>query len=96
MEFAEFTHISLLLKGEEACKFKDYRPVSLMHSVAKIVCKMMANRLAQGLQTMIPHIHCVFIKTRSIHDNFAICQKHLGYSLSWTLKWGLIQFPGNT
>lgn len=63
-------HISLLPKVEEACKVTDYRPVSLMHSVAKLVCKMMANRLAPHLHTMIPHSQSAFIKTRSIHDNF--------------------------
>jgi hypothetical protein len=63
-------HISLLPKGVDACKVKDYRPVSLMHSVAKIVCKMMANRLAPCLHSMIPHSQSAFIKSRSIHDNF--------------------------
>jgi mannosylglycoprotein endo-beta-mannosidase len=63
-------HISLLPKGMGVCKVKDYRPVSLMHSVAKIVSKMMANRLAPCLHTMIPHSQSAFIKTRSIHDNF--------------------------
>ena len=63
-------HISLLPKGEDASKVKDYRPISLMHSVAKIVCKMMANRLAPHLLDMIPNSQSAFIKTRSIHDNY--------------------------
>ena len=75
-------HISLLPKGEDACKIKDYRPISLMHSVAKLVCKMLANRLAPFLHDMIPHSQSAYIKSRSIHDNYlyvrnAIKELHL-------------------
>jgi hypothetical protein len=43
--------IVLLPKKREPSDAKDYRPVSLMHSVAKILCMMLANRLAPELKT---------------------------------------------
>ena len=53
-----------------------------MHSVAKLVCKMLANRLAPFLHDMIPHSQSAYIKSRSIHDNYlyvrnAIKELHL-------------------
>jgi mannosylglycoprotein endo-beta-mannosidase len=62
--------IVLLPKKREPSYAKDYRPVSLMHSVAKILCKMLANRLALELKTLVSAGQSAFIKGRSIQDNF--------------------------
>jgi hypothetical protein len=62
--------IVLLPKKREPSDAKDYRPVSLMHSVAKILCKMLANRLAPELKTLVSAGQSAFIKGRSIQDNF--------------------------
>lgn len=51
-------------------RVKDYRPISLIHSFAEIVCKILANRHAPHLQQLIPHSQSAFIKQRSIQDNF--------------------------
>jgi hypothetical protein len=40
------TFITLLPKKEVAEQPKDFRPISLVHSLAKLVTKIMANRLA--------------------------------------------------
>lgn len=48
----------------------DYRPISLMHSVAKILGKILANRLAPHLDTLVSHSQSAFIKGRHIQDNF--------------------------
>jgi hypothetical protein len=42
--------IVLLPKKNDASDAKDYRPVSLMHSAAKILCKLLANRLVIRLK----------------------------------------------
>jgi hypothetical protein len=48
----------------------EFRPVSLMHSVAKIACKLLATRLGPELKNMVSGNQSAFIKTRSIQDNF--------------------------
>jgi hypothetical protein len=62
--------IVLLPKKQEATDAKDYRPVSLMHSAAKILCKMLANRLAPELHKLVTPGQSAFIKGHSIQDNF--------------------------
>jgi hypothetical protein len=45
--------ITLLPKKTEAIEVKDYRPISLVHSFAKIVTKTLANRLAPKLSNLV-------------------------------------------
>lgn len=68
------TYITLIPKKENARTTSDFRPISLMHSVARILSKILANRLAQHLPTMVSHCHSAFIKSRSIHDNYRYVQ----------------------
>jgi hypothetical protein len=63
-------HIVMLPKKENAENASDFRPMSVMHSVAKIVCKVLATRLGPELKSMVSNNQSAFIKTRSIHDNF--------------------------
>ncbi|KAM0835188.1 hypothetical protein ACQ4PT_063102 [Festuca glaucescens] len=63
-------NIVLLPKKDEAVDAKDYRPISLMHSAAKILCKLLANRLAPELQHLVSKGQSTFIEGRSIQDNF--------------------------
>jgi hypothetical protein len=53
---------------------KDFRPISLVHSFAKLVTKMMANRLARHLNVMVSPNQTAFIKKRFILDNFMLVQ----------------------
>jgi hypothetical protein len=46
-------YITLLPKTAEAVEVKDYHPISLIHSFARIITKAMANRLANNLSTLI-------------------------------------------
>jgi mannosylglycoprotein endo-beta-mannosidase len=62
--------IVLLPKKNDAIEAKDYRPVSLLHSVTKILCKMLANSLAPELHNLVSPGQSTFIKGRSIQDNF--------------------------
>jgi hypothetical protein len=56
-------------------KVSDYRPISLIHSFAKIVSKLMANRLAPELNQLISVNQTTFIKKRSIQDNCVYVQQ---------------------
>ena len=63
-------NIVLLPKKEGAEKIGDYRPISLIHSIAKLLAKILALRLAPAMQEIISKSQSAFIKGRSIHDNF--------------------------
>ena len=53
-------------------ELKDFRPISLIHSFAKIVTKALANRLAPKLSNMVVANQSAFVKGRCIHDNFLL------------------------
>lgn len=65
----------LIPKKEDAVEVKDFRPISLVHSFAKLVTKIMANRLASILKSMVAPNQSAFIRGRSIHDNFMMVQQ---------------------
>jgi hypothetical protein len=45
--------IVLLPKSPEACAIKDFRPISLIHMVGKLLSKALSNRLAPRLRGLI-------------------------------------------
>jgi hypothetical protein len=64
----------LIPKKKDALCLGDYRPISLTHSIAKIISKLMANRLAPVLNQLVSRSQSAFIKKRSIQDNFLYTQ----------------------
>nr|CAD1836533.1 unnamed protein product [Ananas comosus var. bracteatus] len=48
----------------------DLRPISLVHSLAKIISKVLATRLQSVLNQLINRYQAAFIKGRYILDNF--------------------------
>lgn len=62
--------ITLLPKGPAPARPSDYRPISLIHSFAKLTAKLLANRLAPELASLVDVNQSAFVKKRSIHDNF--------------------------
>jgi mannosylglycoprotein endo-beta-mannosidase len=63
-------NIALLPKKEGAEEVSDFRPISLIHAVAKILAKMLALRLAPFMNELVSNAQSAFIKKRSIHDIF--------------------------
>jgi hypothetical protein len=59
-----------LPKKEVVEEIADFRPISLIHAIAKIIAKMLALRLAPHMNELISNAQSAFIKKRSIHDNF--------------------------
>lgn len=57
-------------KKKGAVKLSYFRPISLIHSFAKLVSKVLANRLSLELPNLISMNQNAFIKKRCIHDNF--------------------------
>jgi len=60
----------LLPKKEDAQMLTDFRPISLTHSIAKLISKILASRLSGELNELISRSQSAFIKRRSILDNF--------------------------
>jgi hypothetical protein len=54
---------------------KDFRPINLIHSFAKIVTKLLANRLATKLPDLVSSNQSALIKGRRIHGNFILVQQ---------------------
>lgn len=63
-------NVVLIPKKEGAECIADYRPISLIHGVVKLISKTLANRLQPFMNSVVSHAQSAFIKKRSIHDNF--------------------------
>jgi hypothetical protein len=63
-------NVVLLPKKEGAEEVADFRPISLIHGIARIISKMLAIRLAPFMNDLVSNAQSAFIKKRSIHDNF--------------------------
>jgi mannosylglycoprotein endo-beta-mannosidase len=63
-------NVVLLPKKDGAEEISDFRPISLVHSIAKIITKVLAIRLGPSMNELISNAQSAFIKIRSIHDNF--------------------------
>ncbi|KAK1653855.1 hypothetical protein QYE76_071660 [Lolium multiflorum] len=63
-------NVVLLPKKEGADTVADFRPISLIHIVPKIIAKAMAIRLQAKMNDIISPCQSAFISSRSIHDNF--------------------------
>lgn len=71
--------LPLISKKDDTSSIKDYRPISLVHSFAKLVTKILANRLAGHLNQMVSSSQSAFIKGRFIQDNFMLVQQMARY-----------------
>jgi hypothetical protein len=60
----------LLPKTQMPAGLKDYRPISLIHSVGKLFSKCLALRLAPRMKELVKQNQSAFIRGRQIHENF--------------------------
>ena len=70
-------YVTLLPKKIGAVDIKDFRPISLLHSVAKIFSKALSLRLAPKLQGLVAANQSAFIRGRTIQDNFMLVNQSL-------------------
>ena len=63
-------NVVLLPKKEGAEGISDYRPISLIHAIARIIAKVLSLRLAPHMDCLVSNAQSAFIKRRSIHGNF--------------------------
>jgi retron-type reverse transcriptase len=62
--------LTLLPKKEISETPNEFRPISLIHSFAKLVSKVLALRLSPHMDTLVSNDQSAFIKNRCIQDNF--------------------------
>jgi hypothetical protein len=75
LDLLNSVYILLLPKKDDACQVKDFWPISLVYSFAKLITKLLANRLASHHDNMVSQNQSAFIKGRSILDNFMLVQQ---------------------
>jgi mannosylglycoprotein endo-beta-mannosidase len=64
--------VSLLPKHAKAVEVKDFRPISLIHSVAKLLAKVLSSRLAPHMAEIVGSQQSAFIRGCCLHDNFQL------------------------
>jgi hypothetical protein len=69
----------LLPKKQGAKEPGDFRPICLIHSLDKILSKVLANRLSRVLLDLVEKNQGSFMKGRSIHDNFKLVKESIKY-----------------
>ena len=67
-------YMVLLRKKHEAVTVSDYRPISLIHSFAKLFTKVLARRLTPHMCSLIEPNQSAFIRSRLIHENYKAVQ----------------------
>jgi hypothetical protein len=64
--------ITLIPKKADAMEVGDFRPISLVHSFAKLFTKLMANLLRPKMELLVSNNQSAFSKGRMLHDNFLL------------------------
>jgi hypothetical protein len=67
--------VVLIPKRVGAIAPADFRPITMIHSFAKIISKVLATRLAPRLHEIVDVNQNAFIRSRSIHDNYKYVQR---------------------
>jgi len=63
-------YMILLKKKTDASTVHDFRPISLIHSFAKLFAKVLARRLSPHMNDLVRFNQSAFISGRLIHENF--------------------------
>ncbi|KAG6424932.1 hypothetical protein SASPL_115355 [Salvia splendens] len=75
------TWVTLIPKVDGAIDIKDFRPISMIGSIYKIIAKILAKRIANVLPELISETQSAFVKNRQILDGALIANE-----VVWCLK----------
>nr|GEV66535.1 RNA-directed DNA polymerase, eukaryota, reverse transcriptase zinc-binding domain protein [Tanacetum cinerariifolium] len=78
--------IALIPKTQNEKTVKDFRPISLIRSLYKIIAKILANRLSYVIPDLISDVQSAFISNRQILDGPFILNKLLSWCKYKKLK----------
>lgn len=72
--------ITLVPKKEGPETLTDYRPISVVNTIIKIISKIMATRLQPVMDRLVSPRQTAFIKGRSIMESYAVARELLTFS----------------
>ena len=75
------TFISLIPKVSRASEFKEFRPISLISSIYKIIAKVLANRMRRVVDREISKPQNAFVKGRQITNSVLIASVWIAGSM---------------
>jgi hypothetical protein len=67
-------YVVLLCKKEDLVEVQDFRQISLIHSISKLITKVLSLRLAPRMHELIQQNQSGCIRGRALHDNFQVVQ----------------------
>lgn len=77
MENLNTSYIVLIPKKEDAKRPQDFRPISLIHGIQRIISKVLAIRLQPHIQPLVKDSQTGFTKGRQITEGFLYAQQIL-------------------
>ncbi|KAK2656798.1 hypothetical protein Ddye_009850 [Dipteronia dyeriana] len=70
-----YTFIALIPKVSKPSTMGDFRPISLVGSMYKVVAKFLVNRIKKVMASIIGESQMAFVKNRQILDSFVIAEE---------------------
>ncbi|KAK2654791.1 hypothetical protein Ddye_014647 [Dipteronia dyeriana] len=83
------TFITLILKIRSPESLKDYRPISSVGSLYKVLVKVLANMIKNMMNSVVGPSQIAFVKGHQIVDSFVIAEEII-HSWKRDGKWGLL------